>query len=161
VPLKSPFRVALAVLAIAVPLAGCGGGGGVGDDRATVEAGLQHFFSTLDPEDSIFPYGAGAPRVKDNGCKDLHQKFPLLPPSTKLLPGPIRLPPGPIKLPPRSTKFKNAKKVALWQCSVRFNNFTLRVTVAVNDSSEVVWALPVYGDARKAPKLSPARTYTG
>ena len=145
--LKSPFRVALAVLAVAVPLAGCGGGGGGANDRATIEAGLQHFFSTFNPEDSIFPTGAGPPRVKDNSCEDLHQKFPLLPPGTKL--------------PPGSTKLKNAKKVALWECSVRFTNFTLPVRVALNDSSEVVWALPVYGDSRKPPQLSPARTYTG
>jgi hypothetical protein len=56
------------------------------------------------------------------------------------------------------TKSKNA---ALWQCFVRFKAFTLTVHVAVNDSNEVVWAMPVYGDPRKAPKLAPARTYTG
>jgi hypothetical protein len=133
------------VFALSVLLAGCGGGG---DDRATVEAGLQHYFSTLSPEDSIFPYGAGPPRVKDNGCRDLLRKFPLR------LPGGTRLPPG-------STKFENAKTVALWQCSVRFKAFTLRVVVAVNESSEVLWARPEYGDSRKPPKLSPARTYTG
>jgi hypothetical protein len=154
VRLKRPFRVASIFLAVAVLLAGCGGGGG-GDDRATVEAGLRHYFSTFNPEDSVFPTGAGPPRVRNNGCKDMHQKFPLLPS------GPIQLPPGPIKLPPGSTKFKNAKKVALWQCSVRFKNFTLPVVAAVIDSSEVVWALPTYGDSRKAPNLSPARTYTG
>jgi hypothetical protein len=149
VRLKSPFRVALAVLAIAVPLAGCGGcGGGAGDDRATVEASLQHFFSTLDPEDSIFPYGAGPPRVKDNGCKDLHQKFPLLPPgSTTFKKG--------------EEKVEGEEKVAIWQCFVGFENFTLRVAVVVNDSSEVVEAWPEYGDSRKPPRISPARTYTG
>jgi hypothetical protein len=139
--LRRPYRLALTFLAVAVPLAGCGGGGG-GDDRATVEAGLRHYFSTFSPEDSIFPTGAGPPRVKDNGCKDLHRKFPLLPPG--------------------STKFKNGeKKVALWQCPVRFKNFTLPVVVVVNESSEVVWARPEYGGSRKPPKLSPARTYTG
>jgi hypothetical protein len=143
VRLKGPFRVALAVLAIAVPLAGCGGG----DDRATVEAGLQHYFSTFSPEDSVFPTGSGPPRVKDNGCKDLHRKFPPPPPGRK-----FPLP------PPGSTKFK---QVAFWQCFVRFENFTVTVQVAVNDSNEVVWAVPVYGDPRKAPKLSPPRTYTG
>ena len=125
--------------------AGCGGGD---DPRPKVEAGLQHYFSTFNPEDSIFPYGAGAPRVKDNSCKDLHRKlFPR--------------PPVPIKFnnaPPIPTKFKNA---ALWQCFVRFPAFTLTVHVAVNDSNEVVLAFPVYGDSRKAPKLAPARTYTG
>lgn len=143
----------LATLALTAMLAaGCGGGG---DPRPTVEASLRHYLSTFGPEDSIFPTGAGAPRVKDNGCKDLHRKFPLLPPGRRFL-----LPPGrrfPLP-PPGSTTFK---KVALWQCLVRFKNFTLAVQVAVNDSTEVVWALPVYGDSRKAPKLNPARTYTG
>jgi hypothetical protein len=136
------FRVALTFLAVSAPLAGCGGGG---DDRATVEAGLQHYFSTFNPEDSIFPTGAGPPRVKDKGCKDLHQKAPLLPF-------------GSIKLPPGSPEFKKGE---LWQCSVRFKNFTLPVAVAVNDRSEVVWARPVNSGSRKPPKLSPARTYTG
>jgi hypothetical protein len=150
VRLKCPFRVALTFLAVAVPLAGCGGGG---DDLPTVEASLQHYFSTINPEDSIFPTGAGPPRVKDNGCKDLHRKFLLLPPGTTVPLG--------TKLPLGSTKFKNAKKVALWQCPVRFKNFTLAVVVATNDSNEVVWAQPKLGGGRKPPKLSPARTYTG
>jgi hypothetical protein len=136
--LRRPHRLALTFLAVAVPLAGCGGGG---DDRATVEARLRHYFSTFNPEDSIFPTGAGPPRVKDNSCKDLHRKFPLLPTG--------------------STKFKNGeKKVAFWQCPVRFKNFTVPVVVAVNESSEVVWALPEYG-GRRPPKFRPTRTYTG
>ncbi len=138
------FLPAAALALTAMLVAGCGGGG---DPRPKVEAGLQHYFSTFSPEDSIFPYGAGPPNVKDNGCKDLHRKFPPLPPGRKSL-----------LLPPGSTKFK---QVALWQCFVRFEAFTLTVQVAVNDSNEVVWAVPVYGDPRKAPKLSPARTYTG
>jgi hypothetical protein len=65
-------------------------------------------------------------------------------------------------LPPRSTRLKRAdKKVALWECYVRFKSFTLRVQAGVNDRTEVIWAMPVYGDSRKAPELSPARTYTG
>jgi len=51
--------------------------------------------------------------------------------------------------------------VAVWQCFVRFEHFTLTVQVGMNDNNKVVWAMPVYGDPRKAPKLSPARTYTG
>jgi hypothetical protein len=35
------------------------------------------------------------------------------------------------------------------------------VQAGVNDRTEVIWAMPVYGDSRKAPELSPARTYTG
>jgi len=141
------FLPAAALALTAMLVAGCGGGGD--HPRPTVEAGLRHYFTTFRPEDSFFPHGAGPPRVKANGCKDLHRKFPPPPPG----PGrKVRL------LPPGSTKFE---KVALWQCFVRFENFTLTAQVAVNDSNEVVWAVPVYGDPRKAPPLSPARTYTG
>jgi hypothetical protein len=134
------FLPAAALALTAMLVAGCGGGGG--DHRPTVETSLRHYFSTFNPEDSVFPTGAGAPRVKDNGCKDLHRNFP--------------------PQPPGSTSFNQGdKKVALWRCFVRFTNFTLTMHVAVNDSNEVVWALPVYGDSRKAPELSPARTYTG
>lgn len=138
------FLPAATLALTAMLAAGCGGGD---DPSPKVEAGLQHYFSTFNPEDSIFPYGAGAPRVKDNGCKDLHRKFPLPPPGRNF---PL--------VQPGSTKFKT---VALWQCFVRFPAFTLRVHVAVNDSTEVVLAWPVYGDPRKAPELAPARTYTG
>jgi hypothetical protein len=150
VRLKRPSRVALTFLAVAVPFAGCGGGGD-GDDRPTVAAGLQHYFTTFHPEDSIFPTGAGPPRVKNNGCKDLHRKFPLvLQPGTITRPGSIMMSKG---------EQKRKQTVALWQCFVRFKNFTVTVHVVVYDSNEVVWAVPVYG--RKAPRLSPARTYTG
>jgi hypothetical protein len=138
------FLPAAALALTAMLVAGCGGGG---DRRPKVEAGLRDYFSTISPEDSILPYGAGPPNVKDNGCKDLHRKLTLLPPGRKF---PL--------LPPSSTKFK---EVVLWRCFVRFENFTLTVQIAVNDSNEVVWAVPVYGDPRKAPPLSPARTYTG
>ena len=159
------FLPAAALALTAMLVAGCGGGGDpstkvvAGDLHAKVEAGLRHYFSTFSPEDSIFPYGAGPPRVKDNGCKDLHRQFPLL-----LLLGsskfPLLLPPGekfPLP-PPGSTKFK---KVALWRCFVGFNSFTLTVHVAVNDRTEVVWAWPVYPDSRETPNPGPARTYTG
>ena len=140
------FLPAAALVLTAMLAAGCGGGD---DPRPKVEAGLQHYFSTFHPEDSVFPYAAGAPRVIDNGCKELHRKFPPAAGS----------PVDRVGLSPHvPTKLKN---VALWQCFVRFNAFTLTVHVAVNDSNEVVWALPFYGDSRKAPKLSPARTYTG
>ena len=138
--LKRPFGVALTTLALVVPLEGCGSGSG-GDDGAKVAVGLLHYFSTLDPEDSVFPTGAGPPRVKDDGCKDMHQKPPTL------------------TLGPRTSK--SANKAVLWQCSVRFKNFTLPVLVAVTESSEVAWAWPVNRGSRKPPKLSPARTYTG
>jgi hypothetical protein len=155
--LRRPHRLALTFLAVAVPLAGCGGGGG-GDDRATVEASLRHYFSTFIPEDSIFPTGDGPPHVKDNGCKDLHRKFPDGGPGMRpaLPPAGGTFRPGGSRAVPTTLK-----KVALWHCFVRFKHFTLTVQVAVNDSTEVVWAFPVYGDSRKAPRLSPARTYTG
>ena len=139
------FLPAAALALTAMLVVGCGGGGD--HPRPTVEAGLRHYFTTFRPEDSFFPHGAGPPRVKANGCKDLHRKFPPPPPGRK-----VRL------LPPGSTKFE---KVAFWRCFVRFKNFTLTVHVAVNDSTEVVGAWPVYGDSRNAPNLSPARTYTG
>jgi hypothetical protein len=136
---------------VAVLFAGCGRGGDdrarvvAGDRHAKVEAGLQHYLSTFHPQDSIFPTGAGPPRVTDNGCKDLHRKFPLL-----LSPGSVML---------RKDEQKGEQTGALWQCFVRFKNFTVTVHVAVNDRADVVWAFPVYD--RKAPRQSPARTYTG
>ena len=145
------FLPAAALALTAMLAAGCGGGD---DPRPKVEAGLRHYFSTFNPEDSIFPYGAGAPRVKDNSCKELHRKFPL-PPVVDRVGSPSPDAERGLTLPP------NFKNVALWQCFVRFDAFTLTVHVAVNDSNEVVLAFPVYGDPRKAPKLAPARTYTG
>jgi predicted small secreted protein len=65
--LKTPAALALTALL----LTACGGGGGGGDDRATVGASLRHYFSTIHPEDSSFPTGAGPPRVKDNSCVKL------------------------------------------------------------------------------------------
>jgi hypothetical protein len=146
------FLPTAALALTAMLAAGCGGGG---DPRPKVEASLRHYFSTLSPEESIFPTGAGPPRVKDNGCKDLHRKSPEGPGMRPALPPRGNFRPGGSRAVPV------LQKVALWQCFVRFKNFTLTVQVAVNDSTEVVWAWPVYGDSRKAPKLSPARTYTG
>jgi hypothetical protein len=63
--------VVAGILALtAVLLAGCGGG----DDRAKVEASLQHYLVSLVPEEGPFPIGAGPARVKDNGCKDRNVK---------------------------------------------------------------------------------------
>ena len=133
-------RVAFALFAVAVPLAGCGGSGS--DDGAKVEAGLRDYLSTLHPEDSIFPTGAGPPRVADNSCRYRNQ--------SSFVPR------------PGQTRFRRGEKtLALWQCSVRFKSFTLPVAVAVNDHNEIELAVPVNGYGRKPPKLSPARTYTG
>ena len=78
-----PLRVRLVFLSAALALAamlltGCGGR----DDRAKVEASLQHYLSTPYPqaclnsrfcqEESVFPLGAGAPQVKENSCKKTH-----------------------------------------------------------------------------------------
>jgi len=146
------FLPAAALALTAMLAAGCGG---ADDPRPKIEAGLRHYFSTFNPEDSIFPYGAGAPRVIDNGCKELHRKFPLPPVVDRVGIGPSPDTDRRRTLPP---KFKN---VALWQCFVRFDAFTLTVHVAVNDGNEVVWAWPFYAGSRKPPKLAPARTYTG
>ncbi|HEX6663890.1 MAG TPA: hypothetical protein VF025_09465 [Gaiellaceae bacterium] len=159
--LERPRRVGLilfsaAALALTVMLvAGCGGRG---DPRAKVEAGLWDYLGTLFVQDSVFPTGDGPPRITHNGCKDLHRKF-LLPPGLTMFKKAEKKKAAVSPRPARSTE----KKVALWhwQCYLRFTHFTLTVQVAVNDSNEVVWASPEYGDSRKAPKLSPARTYTG
>jgi hypothetical protein len=141
VRLRRPYRVALTALAVAVPLAGCGGGGG-GDDRATVEANLRDYLAT-GTHSAPFPIGAGPPRVKENGCKDLHRKF-----------NPREL------LRPGWTKFKKGEKFAAWVCVVRFKKLALPVAVAVKDSTEVVWAWP---GTSNSPGISPSppRTYTG
>jgi hypothetical protein len=143
------FLPAAALALMAMLAAGCGG---AGDPGPKVEAGLQHYFSTFNPEDSVFPYAAGAPRLIDNGCKELHRKLPW-PPADRV--GLSQHADRRLTLPTKSMN------VALWQCFVRFNAFTLTVHVALNDSNEVVSAWPVYGDERKRPKLAPARTYTG
>ena len=117
----------------AVLFAGCSGGA---DDRATVEAGLRHYLSTFSPEGSAFPSGAGPPRVKHEGCKDLNRKVDPRP-----LPG----------------WNDGDKKVALWLCVVSFKRLTLPVAVAVNDSTEVVWAWPGGSDTTGTTG-SPPRT---
>ena len=148
--LEHPFCFPLTIVAIAGSLVGCDGSDSSNDrattaaslDRATVAASLQHYFSTFNPEDALFPTGSGPPRVKDNGCEHQHPKdFPL-------------------PADPHSPK-RGGETVAFWQCPVRFESFTVPVAVAVNGNREVVWAAPVYGDSRNAPPLSPARTYTG
>jgi hypothetical protein len=125
---ERPFRVALAFLAVAltltaVLLAGCGGG----DDRAKIEASLRDYLGTLVLEDSPFPSGAGIPRVNDNGCK-----------------GPVHLNFERLESTPawRSGNFKKGERFALWSCVVRFETLALPVLVAVDDSTEVVWAWP-------------------
>jgi hypothetical protein len=108
----------------AVLLAGCGGGG---NDRAKVEASLQHYLASLDPEGGLFPIGAGPPRVENNGCKDRHvknEKERVLSAGT----------------PGRQVKIE--KGVALWVCVVKFGTFATSVVVWADDSTEVVAAFP-------------------
>ena len=139
---KTPAALALTALL----LTACGGGGG-GDDRATVEAGLQHYFSSINPEDSGFPTGAGPPRVKDNSC-------------VKLEPAPLTLPFDKVRVNGHLRLVTpGVRRASFWHCAVTFGTYrAMRVAVAV-DGTEVVEAHPdpVGGRVHQAP----ARTYTG
>ena len=146
---KRPLRVGLVFLSAALALAamlltGCGGGG---DDQARVEASLRHYFSTLNPEDSGFPAGAGPPRVKDNGC-------------VKLEPAPLTLPFDKVRVNGHVRLFTpRRRRVSFWHCAVIFGTYRpMRVAVVV-DGTKVVGAMPdpVRGRVHQAP----ARTYTG
>ena len=137
--------MAAATLALtAVVLVGCGGGG---DDQGRVEASLRHYFSTLHPEDSSFPTGAGPPRVKDKGC-------------VKLEPAPLTLPFDKVRVNGHVRLFTpRGRRVSSWHCAVSFGTYRpMRVAVLV-DGTEVVAAAPdpVGGRVHQAP----ARTYTG
>jgi hypothetical protein len=72
----------------------------------------------LAPQDAPFPVGAGAPRVKNNGCFKLERDS---------------LGPNPRPLPPR---------LALWNCVIKFGTLATPVIVTVRDSTEVVFAMP-------------------
>jgi hypothetical protein len=95
-------------------LAGCCGGGD--DDQAKVEASLQHYLVSLGPEAGPFPIGAGTLRVRGRGCFKLEGAA---------WPG-----------------YGPRPHVALWQCVVEFETFAMTVTVAVDESNEVVAAVP-------------------
>jgi hypothetical protein len=129
---------------VAVLLGGCGGGG---DDQARVEVSLRHYFSTIYPEDSVFPYGAGPPRVKDKGC-------------VKLEPAPLTLPFDKVRVNGHVRLFTpRGRRVSFWHCAVSFGTYRpMRVAVLV-DGTEVISAMPdlVGGRVHQAP----ARTYTG
>jgi hypothetical protein len=136
--LERPLRVGLVLLPAALALSAmvltaCGGGGA--DDGAKVEASLQHYLSTLDPEQSlgpqtrpavgVFPIGAGPPRVRENSCKKI---------------------------------YTGSEGLSGWSCAVTFGNgkSALPVAVAVKGSGEVYAAAPVGG-----PALPPATVYEG
>jgi hypothetical protein len=135
----------LAALALTAVLAACDGGGS--DDRAKVEASLQDYLNTIDPQACLgarlcgqgaFPYGAGAPQVRENSCKKTHT-------------GRIRPPRGRIRpaLP---------EGLTFWSCVITFppGKTALPVAVAVKRSGEVYFAAPVGG-----PALPPATVYEG
>lgn len=105
-------------------LAGCGGG----NDHAKVEASLRHYLGNLTPEYAPFPVGAGHPQVTDNGCKDRQIK--------------VERPEFSASSPAWIVKFKKGETFALWSCVVRFGTFAMPLLVAVDDSTEVVFAAP-------------------
>jgi hypothetical protein len=115
------IMVTLVLALTAALVVGCSGG----DDRAKVEASLQHYLDNSAPEDTALPLGVGAPQVRDNGCKDLH----------------VKTEPGQV-LSSRNLAVRMRKGVALWSCVVRFETLALPVLVAVGDSTEVAWAAP-------------------
>jgi hypothetical protein len=118
------FVTVAGVLALAaVLLAGCGGGG---DDHAKVEASLQHYLDSLVAEEGAFPIGAGAPRVKDNSCKERHgtERFVFA---------------------TLTRTIKSREGLPLWACVVKFGTYPMPVVAAVDDGTEVVVAIPKHG----------------
>jgi hypothetical protein len=153
-----PFRVALPLLAVAVLLAGCGGGGRA-DDPAKVEAGLRQYLSTLDPFSSTFPTGSGPPHVKENSCK----KVPTLqgrivrPPKAQA--PRVRLP----KLTKAQARFlRLLAGSSPWSCVVTFRGtYSLPVNVIAKANGEVLEAQPSPRGSSQPPVQSPATTYEG
>ena len=103
-------------------LAGCGGGA---DPGAKVEAALGNYLSTVDPLKAGFPVGAGFPRVRHKACKDGHVKVE----KGQVLSDKAGM-----------SRARFPEEVALWSCVVRFKTLAMPVLVAVDDSTEVVWA---------------------
>jgi hypothetical protein len=140
-PLRVGLRFSCVTLALTVVLAaGCGSG----DDRARVEDGLRDYLGAMNPEHSSFPAGAGVPRVRRNACKDGHVKVE----KGKLLSDAAGM---------WSERFP--EDVALWSCVVTFGSVVQQATVAVTDSTKVVWAVALPLDAFPASKT--AHTYAG
>jgi hypothetical protein len=137
---KHPLHVGFVVLAAALALTAmlltaCGGS----DPRTKVEASLQHYLSTIDPQACLnstfcpqgaFPVGAGVPRVRENSCK-------------KTQTGRIR------PAPPEGLTF--------WSCVVTFGKTAFPAAVAVKRSGEVYLATLM---SQAAPP-KPATVYEG
>jgi hypothetical protein len=129
------ITVAATLALTAVLLAGGGGGG---NDRAKVEANLQHYLVSLPPDQNPFPMGAGTPRVKDNSCKDRH----------------IRVATG-HTMRSRTIYFRIGIGVALWTCVVKIGTAATPVNVLVDDRIEVAMAVP--GEPLKVDKPNASR----
>jgi hypothetical protein len=143
VRLKRPLRVGLGFLYVTlaltgVLLVGCGSG----DDRPKVEDSLRDYLGAMNPEHSSFPVGAGVPRVRHMSCKDEHVKVQ----KGKLLSDAAGI-----------WRARFPEEVALWSCAVTFGSLAQQTTVAVTDSTKVVWAVALPLDAF----VSEAHTYAG
>jgi hypothetical protein len=114
--------VATSVTLTMMLFAGCGGGG---DDRAKVEANVQHYLAGLPPDGNPFPIGAGMPRVRHNSCRDRH----------------VKVEKGHLMVS-RSVTSKVGIDVALWTCVVKLGTLAMPVNVVVRDGTEVVGVVP-------------------
>ena len=126
---KRPLRAGLVFLCLTfaltgVLLVGCGSG----DDRPKVEDSLRDYLGVMNPEHSSFPVGAGLPRVRHNACRDGHVKVQ----KGKLLSDVAGI-----------WKARFPEEVALWSCVVTFGSLVQPATVAVADSTKVVWAVAI------------------
>ena len=88
---------------------------GGGDDPAKIAAELQHYLDTSRPLPGGFPVGAGPPHVKKKGCKKI----------------------------PTGQARPSRRPLASWSCVVTFAHVPFRVLVALKDSGEVAWAMPI------------------